>query len=225
VLALLKAHWPLKLALTLLLNAFFWTGYSILGRVAFFSLHAVPITALDRWVPFQPEPWGWIYLSQFVAVGWLPWLLNDRQSIYRYTAGVLIMSVVSFAVFLFFPTPGPRPGEFGDSVSMRMIASYDGTMNACPSLHAAFLAYMVLLAWRMFGHAAPWRTLGIAGLWGVAILYSTLATKQHYALDLAAGTVLGVLADRLAWRGSTSSAVAAMTIPRSSGSRSQAGVR
>jgi membrane-associated phospholipid phosphatase len=31
------------------------------------------------------------------------------------------------------------------------------------------------------------------GLWCLAIIYSTLATKQHVALDAAAGAVLGLV--------------------------------
>jgi membrane-associated phospholipid phosphatase len=221
---LLTAHWRLKVALTAALNVLFWGGYGFLGHHAFFSLRAVPLTALDHAVPFQPVPWAWIYLSQYLFVVVLPWLLTTREAILRYAAGVLIMSCASFGCFLFFPTPGPRPLEVGGDFAMRTIANYDGTLNACPSLHAVFLVYMALLAWRMFGRVAPVLTVGASFMWGAAILYSTLATKQHYVIDLVAGSMLGVLADWLAWRGSTP-ATAEITIPRKSGSTSQAGSR
>jgi membrane-associated phospholipid phosphatase len=200
LIALATAHWRLKLWLLVLINGLFWIGYTLLGHHAFFPLWVIPETALDRWVPFQPEGWAWVYLSQFVFVGVLPWLLATREAIHRYGRGILLMALLSFGCFLFFPSRGPRPVEVGASTAMQMIAAYDGHLNACPSLHAAFLAYMALLAWRMFGRVAPWGTVLTAGAWGLAILYSTLATKQHYALDLAAGLVVGMLADWLAWR-------------------------
>jgi len=222
--SLLTAHWRLKIALTLALNLLFWGGYGYLGHHALFPLRAVPLTALDRSVPFQPFPWAWIYLSQYIFVPALPWLLTARQAIRRYAVGVLIMSLASFSIFLFLPTPGPRPLEVGDDFAMRTVATYDGALNACPSLHAVFLVYMALLAWRMFGRHAPLLTAGTSFLWGTAILYSTLATKQHYVLDLVLGAVLGVAADWLAWRGAPP-AIAELTIPRNSGDTSHAGAR
>jgi membrane-associated phospholipid phosphatase len=195
-----------------LLNLVFWSGYSTLGRHAFFPLRDLPQTWLDRAVPYEPAWWGWVYLSQFTFTGVLPWFLGTRDGIRRYVVGVLIMSASSFLIFLFFPTAGPRPSEVGECLAMQCVVSYDGTLNAFPSLHAAFLVNMSALAWRMFGRAAtPWIVP-----WGLAILYATLATKQHYALDLVAGGAIGWGADWLAWRGA-SDASAHATMARKSG--------
>jgi membrane-associated phospholipid phosphatase len=64
--------------------------------------------------------------------------------------------------------------------------------NACPSLHAAFAVFSAICIRRLF------RSLGMPGyaetlnwIWCAAILYSTLATKQHVLLDLVAGSLLG----------------------------------
>jgi membrane-associated phospholipid phosphatase len=217
VFARLQSEWRLKLLLFVGINAVFWTGYQLLSRHAFFPLREVPLTWLDRAVPFQPALWIWVYLSQFLFTGTLPLLLVTRADLRRYVVSLGVMSCVSFAVFLFLPTMGPRPVEVGTNTAMRWIASADGPLNALPSLHAAFLVCMGCLAWRMFGRKA----LPVVVLWGAAILYATLATKQHYALDLLTGSALGWLADVVAWRG----ARAAAMIPVSSGSASQRGVR
>jgi membrane-associated phospholipid phosphatase len=217
VLTRLQAEWRLKLLLFVAINAIFWTGYQWLSRHALFPLCEVPDTWLDRTVSFQPGLWSCVYLSQFLFTGTLPLLLLTRADIRRYVISLAVMSVTSFAVFLFFPTEGPRPNAVGDNAAMRWIAAADGPLNALPSLHAAFLVCMGRLAGRMFGlKLAP-----VVVLWGGAILYSTLATKQHYALDLLAGGTLGWIADSLAWRGIK----AAATIPVSSGSASQRGER
>ena len=217
----LKAEWRLKLVQLVVINALFWSGYQVLARHAFFPLHAVPQTWLDRAVTFQPEPWAWVYLSQYIFTGTLPLLLTSREAIRRYVAALALMSASGFAVFLFFPTPGPRPAEAGGSLAMKWIAAGDGALNAFPSLHAAFLVCMSALAWRMFRPAHSRRVVMVSALWGGAILFSTLATKQHYALDLAAGALLGWLADWLAWRGASAAAM----MPFKSGSASQRGAR
>jgi membrane-associated phospholipid phosphatase len=224
ILTLLKTNWRLKLLVTVVLNGFYWLGYATLGRHAFFPLRSVPLTTIDRVVPFDPEPWGWVYFSQFIFTAALPWLLTKRSDIRRYSFGLVAMSLISFAIFFLFPTASPRPLEMGATIPMQAIATLDGHLNAFPSLHSAFIVYMGMLAWRMFGRSAPKLTIGVAITWGVAILYSTLATKQHYVLDLVAGGAIGGLADWLAWRKSPDS-TAAVTILRSNESASQAGIR
>jgi membrane-associated phospholipid phosphatase len=217
VFAHVQAEWRLKLLLFIAINAVFWAGYQWLSRHALFPLREVPVTGLDRAVPFQPGLWSWLYLSQFLFTGILPLLLVTRADIRRYVISLAVMMFASFAVFLFLPTEGPRPTAIGDSVAMRWIGTADGPLNALPSLHAAFLVCMSRLAWRMFGM----KIVPVVVLWGGAILYSTLAIKQHYALDLLVGGALGWLADSIAWRGVS----AAATIPVSSGSASQHGER
>jgi membrane-associated phospholipid phosphatase len=188
---------------TVWVNLLFWAGYGILGRSAVFPIRAVPLTPLDEAVAFTPEPWGWIYFSAYIYSAVLPWLLTSREHIRRYAAGIACMALISFTIYFFFPTPSPRPSDVGESLPMQLIANLDGPYNAFPSLHAGFILFMGLLAWRMFGRIAPRFTLACAIPWGTAVFYSTLATKQHYVLDLIAGALIGILADAFAWRRGT----------------------
>lgn len=213
----LTQHWRLKLFLSVALNAFFWTFYSLLGRHAFFPVQTLPLTWLDRAIPFQPQPWGWIYLSQFLFTASLPWLIESKSELFRYTRGLLLMSSGSFAIFFFFPVASPRPpiAEMTEG-PMAWILFYDGNFNAFPSLHAGFLVYMSLLARRLTVDGRKWMTSAISILWGGLILYATIATRQHYAVDLLAGAALGWFSDWLAWRGhSLSESEATMTARRS----------
>jgi membrane-associated phospholipid phosphatase len=224
LLALFRAHWRLKLLLSVIFNCLFWTAYELMSRHAFFPPRTVPLTWLDLNVPFQPVPWGWIYLSQFSFTSVIPWLLSTKEGIRRYMAGLCFMTAVSFLFFLFFPVAAPRPLDTGADLSMRWIITYDKLFNTFPSLHAGFLCYIGLLAWRLSGRAMPLPLAAIGVAWGAAIMYATLATKQHYAVDLVAGGILGCVSDWLAWRGSADE-IAAPTIPRKSGITSQAGSR
>lgn len=222
--ARLQAHWRTKLWLTAVLNLLFWAGYGLLSHHAFFPLRTPPLTWLDRAVPYQPKPWGWIYLSQFLFTGTLPWLLPTKDGLRRYVSGMAFMCVVSFTIFLFFPVAAPRPPDPPAAGAMAWIVGYDGPLNAFPSLHAGFLIYTAELTWRMFRGQRS-RAVIVGGvLWGALILYATLATRQHFALDLAAGAALGYISDRLAWRGS-SGARAAATMARSNGVTAHVGCK
>ena len=204
-----------KLLLTATIGALFWLGYSVLARHAWFPLRVPPRTWFDDAVPFQPEPWAWIYLSQFGVAAGLPWLIDSREMLRRHVTAVGLMTLVSFAVFLFFPAGSPRVPD--GSVAMRLIHTYDGGLNAFPSLHAAFAVVLTRLAWRVFGARLHWTGLLATLAWAGAVLYSTVATRQHYAADVIAGVTLGALADALAWRRRSAGVRAATTMSRSSG--------
>jgi membrane-associated phospholipid phosphatase len=210
--------------LTLALNLFFWVGYEWLGHHAVFRIRHVPVTWLDTAIEIKPQPWGWIYLSQFLYTGTLPWLINTTSGLRRYVVGLFFMCSASFLVFLFFPTAGPRAGYHAESLVLNFIQRFDGSLNAFPSLHAAFLVYTFALGWRLFAGMLSQGVVAACILWAGLILYSTLATKQHYALDLVAGCLLGFGADQLAWC-KLFGCMDARTMSRSSGNASQTGVK
>ena len=201
--------------LTLGINLLFWSGYSVLGHAAVFPLWQPPMMWIDLAIPYRPEPWGWIYLSQFLFTGTLPWLIESRDGLRRYVFGLILIVAVSFLIFFLWPSASPRGSLTAQSGSMSLILGYDGKYNAFPSLHAAFLVYMAALAFRMFDKLRTFGFVLFCIIWGLGILYSTIATRQHYAIDLVAGGVLGALADWWAWRG-ISAEIAAMTMERSS---------
>lgn len=223
MLARFQAQWRLKLVLTATMNALFWGGYGYLGRHASFPLHVPPLTWIDRVIPFQPAFWSWVYLSEFLLAAILPWLIDTREGLLRYASGVAVMTVVSFGVFWLLPVASPRPNQTIVAGAMGFIAAADGRFNAFPSLHAAFLAYLALLAHRLWPRAS-WAATAGGVVWAGAILYATIATRQHYALDLVAGAAVGVLADWLAWSGKFGASAAMMT-SRNSAVASHEGAR
>jgi membrane-associated phospholipid phosphatase len=187
-----RALLPLKAAVQAVFSLLFWVGYVWLSRHAVFPLRAVPGTWLDRAGPFSPGPWAWVYLSQFLLAGGLPWLIDNRGLLWRYVAAGALMSVASFLLFVFFPVASPRPAGLPDTGPMAWIVRGDGAFNAFPSLHAGFVVLIADLGWRIFRRPAVSAVLGV---WAVLILYATLATRQHYAWDLAAGLLIGGLAN------------------------------
>ena len=222
----LRARWRLKPLVAIALNLFFWIGYGSLARRAWFPMVTPPLTWVDRIVPFRPAGWSGVYLSEFVFTAIMPWLITSREALRRYTIGLLVLSSVSFLCFLFLPVAAPRPAAAGGAGLHGLILQWDGSYNAFPSLHAGFLVYTFALARRMFpGGNRPW-VWALGSIWGLLVLYSTIATRQHYFLDLPAGAVIGAAADALAWRGSGAGAAkeARMTLRRNN-VMSQAGSR
>ncbi len=187
-----------------------WLGLAVGICVPYFLLqHAVlwppqrvPVTPLDGWVAFDPR-WVWPYASLALLVPLAPLLALRRSELRRYAVGLALLCAACFATFLLFPVEGPRPavpveGLYG------WIVSVDRPSNSLPSLHAGLTVYSLLFGWRVLRDGLQdggrRRVLAGAWLWGGLILYSTLATKQHWLVDLPAGALVAWGAHALAWR-------------------------
>jgi membrane-associated phospholipid phosphatase len=217
--------WRLKLGVTAVVTVLFWSCYLLLSRHALLPVHTLPMTRLDTWVGFRPVPWAWVYESIFLLTGVIPWLIISQEELRRYVSGFALLSVVSFAVFAFFPVASPRQAQMGASAFLIFITQVDGPLNAFPSLHAGCLVYTLALVRRLFGRQLNPLVATALVIWAGLILFGTLATKQHYAVDLLAGGLLGWAADRVAWRTSGGGDKASMKVRRKSAAISQAGCR
>jgi membrane-associated phospholipid phosphatase len=68
----------------------------------------------------------------------------------------------------------------------------DAPGNACPSLHAAFAVFTAVWIEHLLREMRAGRLVrALNWLWCLGILYSTLAVRQHVALDALSGAVLG----------------------------------
>src|SRR6267142_6474990 len=215
--------WREKLCLTVALNILFWSAYFFLSRHALFRPHPLLMTWLDDWAGFQPYPWAWIYESNFLLVGVLPWLIISHEELWRCVAGFILLAVVSFAIFVLFPVASPRPTDLGTNPFMLLIAHADGPLNAFPSLHASTLIYTLALAKRLFGRRLNPILFAALLVWSSLILLGTLATKQHYAIDLLAGGLIGWAADWAVWRNGSRAAIAVANTRRNNDVASQPG--
>ncbi len=81
---------------------------------------------------------------------------------------------------------------------MGRLKAADASGNACPSLHAAFAVFSAVWIGRLLRRLGAPVLFHAANLcWCAGILYSTIATRQHVAVDLYAGTLLGLVVARL----------------------------
>jgi hypothetical protein len=201
--ARLRAHIGAKLVVWGGLTAGICGPYFALQRLELFPARLPPVTALDRAVAFEPL-WIWPYVSIALLVAIAPMLATSRDALRRYVLGLAILCGVCFAVFLAVPVIGPRPSVMPDQALYRFIVAVDRPTNSFPSLHVGLAVYSLLYCNRVLGpggsRSSRFLRQGLGALWGAAILYSTLATKQHWAIDLPPAIVIAAVAYALAWR-------------------------
>lgn len=188
----LRAHFWLKMIAAWLIAGAFFAGYFLLLKFPLWPPTPMPVTAPDRWIAFSPTAL-WLYVSLWIYVPLAPGLLQDRRELLDYYVAVIALSLAGMSVFLLWPTASPRPMlDWNLYPPLGPIIAADDAGNALPSLHAAFSVFSGIWLDRLLRRAAAptgWRIASAA--WGLGILYSTLATRQHVAVDVIAGTALG----------------------------------
>ena len=194
----LAAHFGLKMLAAWLLAGGFFLCYFLLLKFPLWPVTLMPVTAPDLWIGFRPGAL-WLYVSLWLYVPLAPGLLHDRRELLDYYLAVVALSLAGMAVFLLWPTASPRPElDWMQYPPLGPIIAADDAGNALPSLHAAFAVFSGIWLDRLMRRAAaPHWLRGASMLWGLGILYSTLATRQHVAVDVVAGIALGWAAAQL----------------------------
>lgn len=175
---------------------YFWVLHTKVG-----SAVAVPMTAIDRWVGVNQVA-VYPYASLWVYVALAPAFARDLAGLRKYIIGALTMAGLGLATFWLYPTVTPAFGvDWAEYPALHMLKNADPGGNAFPSLHVAFAAHSgVVIAEELRSLFAPAWVRAINWLWCVAIIYSTLATRQHVAIDVAGGLVVAALAVLVAGR-------------------------
>src|SRR5688500_9286062 len=197
----LLAEWPMKMWLGAALVAFVNAGYFGAQRATLREPVTFRESVIDRAVAFSAA-WTPVYVSLYLLLP-TAWLATSRRQLWRYAAGMIAMGVIAFPIFALWPVAGPRPAEpasgFGAAMHA-LLVRIDGPLNSFPSLHIALAVYAVaFVAHVLDGKARP-AVVGLLPIWATAIAFSTLATKQHYFVDVVAGTIFGGTAAALAFR-------------------------
>lgn len=186
------SHWVLKSVATPLVIAGFFVAYFQLLRHPVFPVATIPATRLDALIPFWPAAlapyfslWCYIVVGSGTVRGW--------REIGYYCAGLLVLLVGGLGTFLFWPTETPPPDiDWRQHPSFQFLQDVDSAGNAWPSLHVAFAVFTGLWLERVLREVAAPRALRAGNaLWALAIVYSTLATRQHVIADVLSGLALG----------------------------------
>lgn len=187
-------HFWFKMFGTMAYTFVFFVAYIYLLRFPTFQTITVPVTWLDSVVTFQP--WALpAYLSLWLYVSLPPMLMRTPRQIVAYGIRITSLCIFAFVIFYFWPNAVPPANiDWALYPGVAFLKNVDAAGNACPSLHVATAVFSAIwLHWRLrnLGAGGPVQAINI--FWCAAIAYSTLATKQHVAIDVFAGTVLGVI--------------------------------
>jgi membrane-associated phospholipid phosphatase len=199
--AVIPRHVILKSIGTTLFISLFFAAYFYLLKGPAYPTTVMPITLLDRLIGFQPLALP-LYISLWVYVSLPPALLATRRELYGYGVAMAGTCLAGLVVFYFWPTAVPAANiDWARYPDVNFLKGIDASGNACPSLHVATAVFSGI--WlhhllRRFG--APLWIFIFSWMWCIGIVYSALATRQHVAVDVLAGLVLGVPAAYLSLR-------------------------
>lgn len=184
---------PLICALALQILVYTGTKLLMLG-----AHHRNFESALDLAIPFLP----WtvcIYAGAFLywAVAFVAILRGGRDNAFRFLCAHMVSLLAALAFFLLLPTTNTRPAVEPHGFwnrCMRLVYAVDTPDNLLPSLHCE----LSWLCWRSLGQVPKvsrrWKAFCL--VFTLMIFVSTLTTKQHILIDVAAGWLLGELAYR-----------------------------
>ena len=145
---------------------------------------------IDHYIKLSPI-WAIPYLLSILwwvaAIGWAAWNIEFRQFT-RFFACLLLTILISYIVYLVFPTYVDRPAVEGqDFLSKLVVFIYgnDRPYNVLPSGHT-YTTLIISMFWIDWFPKQRIIWIPVA----VIVILSTLFTKQHAVLDLIAAVIL-----------------------------------
>jgi membrane-associated phospholipid phosphatase len=194
-------HLLLKGVGTSLFISLFFAAYFYLLKHPAYPVTVMPRTSLDQFIGFVPLALP-VYLSLWTYVSLPPLFFTDRRELLHYGLAIALTCLFGLLAFYFWPTAAPAPDvDWLKYPDMQFLKNIDAAGNACPSLHVATAVFSgVWLHHLLRGFSVPPWLLLLNALWCAGIAWSTLATRQHVAVDVAAGIALGGLAAWLSLR-------------------------
>ncbi len=178
------------------------SGYLACREQPFFEPRLLALSAVDRWIPFWP--WTvWVYGTVLYATLFAFFWLRERSELRRFMLTLVTGAALCWLGFALFPVTFPRhdfptpPLVTATARQLADLRAADAPDNCLPSLHVA-LATMIALVLGEPGRARWLRW--VAPAWAVLVALSTMTVKQHYAVDVLGGAVVGLAAYALcAW--------------------------
>jgi hypothetical protein len=171
----------------------FFAGYFGVMRHPLAPPTVMPLTVIDEWIPFTPAAFG-VYVSLWVYVSLAPAFLPDRRQLLGYGLWIGALCLFCLLLFWLWPTTIPQGGvDWAAHPGLVMIKGIDLSGNACPSLHVATAVFSAVWLQHIVNAINAPRWLAVANwLQCAAIAWSTVAIRQHVAVDLLAGSAVGL---------------------------------
>lgn len=192
LLSRIRRHFWFKCLGTIGFTSFFLAVYLHLLKNPIGSVTTVPVTWLDHWVSFEPLALP-VYLSLWLYICLPAALMLTRTQVFDYGIRIGALCLAALAVFYLWPNAVPPTNiRWERYPGMAFLKGVDAAGNACPSLHVATAVFAAFwLHWMAPSLRLGSRTRWLSAVWCAAIAYSTMATKQHVAIDVLVGSVFG----------------------------------
>jgi len=160
----------------------------------------MPNTAIDLAIPFQGSALV-LYVSLWIYVGLPTLLFGSRRSLVAYGFAACALCLIGLGCFYLWPTAIIRPDiDWGRYPGFAFLQHIDAAGNACPSMHVASAVFSAIWLDRLLRAMRVGLTPRLlSALWCLGIVYSTMATKQHVALDALGGVALALLVTAAAY--------------------------
>jgi hypothetical protein len=193
--------WPLKAFGTMaFMVLFFWAYFAVLHN-PLTPPFVMPVTWLDTWIGFSPSAFP-AYVSLWVYVSLAPALMGNLRALFLFGLWMGAMCVFCLTIFWAFPTSMPSfPIDWKAYPGFDLIKGLDAAGNAFPSLHVASAVFSALWLNQLFVRIETPKALQwLSALHCSVIIWSTIATRQHVALDAMGGIIVGVVFAALSLR-------------------------
>ncbi len=172
---------------------FFW-GYFGVMQHPLATPKVMPLTIIDEWIPFTPAAFG-IYVSLWLFVSLPPAFLIDLRQLLGYGLWIGALCISCLIIFWVWPTTiPPFELDWEKYPTIAQIKGFDISGNACPSLHVATAVFSAAWLQHILRDIDAPRWMAIANwIYCLMIIWSTIAIRQHVAIDVMAGTAVGLI--------------------------------
>lgn len=163
--------------------------YQVVNRYPVFEPRLLPLTSLDVAIPFAPALLP-LYVAYLPLFWWTGVRAEDDETFLRFFYATYFQLLVSVVIWVLFPVTMSREIYY-DGAAYNWADTFwrwfDAPNNCLPSLHAANGLLFIEFNWN---RPARW----FHTLLALGVIFSTVLVKQHYVMDLVAGSCLYLLA-------------------------------
>ena len=151
----------------------------------------VPASALDVGIPMIAG-FAWIYATYVLLLPALVLLARERIGFSRVFVTGMACALGNALIYILFPTSLAERVHAPPGTLLAMVQSLDTTLCALPSGHVALPTSLTIAASLRVRSDTAWAGwTGALGVWTILLASSTLFTRQHYVIDVAAGALYG----------------------------------
>jgi len=181
------ANFKLKTKVFCEVAVFVIVPYFLLEYFPVFPIHLLKPSSFDDLIQFNDVSiWGYQSLYLYILIR--AFSIQEKNNLIDFAATFTLAAWLSFVVFFFYPTLCPRPNPTNTHWMYSEFIKYEKPLNAFPSMHVSLVLTSFIFTLNDKKVNVLIKILG--GIWTLWIIFSTLQSKQHVALDIVGGTLV-----------------------------------